>query len=218
MDAFSHQDSYFRRGVWHRMVHSPTQCLHLHCANWKGPPLLPHLLYLCSLSNDRNCQTCTVFCLNRLGEFLSVENGKEEISEKEFIRSFQVAWLLVRRCFQQDLHCNAMASWCNCSIIAFQLNQFVISNKKGIILLTFTVVITHHFYKHGNCCCLYWRQSTIVLEAFFSQRQEGLHSCRRYHCGHHFFLSSSVLSSWIVIHVQHTLQKSDQKSRCSREW
>ena len=58
----------------------------------KGPPLLPHFLYLCNLSNDRNSQTCTVFRLNRLGEFLSVENGKEEIPAKEFMRSFQVAF------------------------------------------------------------------------------------------------------------------------------
>ena len=57
--------------------------------------------------------------------------------------------------FPTSLCCNAMTSWSNCSIIAFQMNQFLMSNKKGIILLIFTVVITHHFYKHGNCCCLH---------------------------------------------------------------
>ena len=111
----------------------------------KGPPSLPHLLYLCNLSNDRNPQTRTVFHLNQLGEFLSVENGKEEIPEKGFTRSFQAALLCFGWCFQQDLHCNAMTSWCNCSMIAFQLNQFVMSNKKGIILLIFSVAITHLF-------------------------------------------------------------------------
>jgi hypothetical protein len=89
----------------------------------KGPPSLPHLLYLCNLSNDRNIQNHTVICPNCLGEFLSIENGKEEMPEKEFMRSFQVALLLVQRCFQQDLHCNAMTSWSNCIIIAIQLNQ-----------------------------------------------------------------------------------------------
>ena len=90
----------------------------------KGPPLLPHLLYLCNLSNDRNIQNCTVICPNRFGEFLSIESGKEEIPEKEFTRSFQVTLLHVRRCFQQDLHCNAMTSWSNHITIAFQLNQW----------------------------------------------------------------------------------------------
>ena len=86
----------------------------------------------------------------------------------------------------------------------------IASNKKLIILLIFTVVITHRFY--------HWRQSTIALEVFSPKRQEGLCSCLRYHRGHWYFLLSSMLSSWIVIHVLHVLQKGDQKSKCSREW
>ncbi len=45
----------------------------------KGPPSLPHLLYLCNLSNDRNIQNHIVLCPNHLGEFLSIENRNEEI-------------------------------------------------------------------------------------------------------------------------------------------
>ena len=73
----------------------------------KGPPSLPHLLYLCNLCNDRNIQYCTVLCPNCHGEFHSIEDWKEEIPEKEFTRSFQVASLHVKM-FQTRLalQCN----------------------------------------------------------------------------------------------------------------
>ena len=89
----------------------------------KGRPSLPHLCYLCSLSNDSRDKNHAVILPYCLGEFLSIGNGKEEIPEKEFIRSFQVAWLLVRRCFQQDLHCNAMTSLLNHCIAIHYLNK-----------------------------------------------------------------------------------------------
>ena len=112
----------------------------------KGPPSLPHLLYHSNLSNDRNIQNHTVICPNLLGEFLSIENGKEEIPEKEFMRSFQVSWLLVRRCFQKDLHCNAMASWSN-HYRCISSEPMIMNNKKGIILLIFSVGISQRIYK-----------------------------------------------------------------------
>ena len=121
--------SYFQRGVSHRMVHFPTHCPHLHRTNWKGTSFTPHLRYLCNLSNDRGIQNHTVILPYCLGKFLSIENGKEEIPEKEFTRSFQVAWLLIRRCFQQDLHCNAMTLLYN-HYLCVSFKPMITSNKK----------------------------------------------------------------------------------------
>jgi hypothetical protein len=95
----------------------------------KEPPSLPHLRYLCNLINDRSIQNHAVILPNCLGEFLSIENGKEEIPEKEFMRSFQVAWLLVQRCSQRDLPCNAMTLWSN-HYLCISFEPMLMSKKR----------------------------------------------------------------------------------------
>ena len=95
----------------------------------KGPPVFPHLLYLCNLCNDRNIQYCTVLCHNCHGEFRSIEDWKEVIPEKEFMRSFQVALLHVLRCSNRlALQCNDIMVQLHYDCISTEL--MIASNKK----------------------------------------------------------------------------------------
>ena len=77
-----------------------------------------------------------MICPNCHCKFLSIKIGKEERTEKGFKKSIQVTWLLFRRCFQQELHCNAKTS-CSNHYHCVTSEQMIMRNKKVLTLLIF---------------------------------------------------------------------------------
>ena len=196
----------------------PTHCPHLHCANWKGTSFAPPSpLSLQSQQWHKHSELHS----DLPQSFWWVPYNRKWEGRNTRERVYKILSGGIASC--PKMFPTRLALQCNDIMIQSHYNcistePMITSNKKVIILLIFTVVITHHFYKHGNHCCLHWRQSTVALELFFPQRQEGLCSCHQFHRVHQYFPLSSMISSQIVIHLPHMLQKGDQKGLRSREW